>query len=202
MRPGIDRIRGIFDYERVGGSPLLGVRGSVIITHGRARRRMVRYACEVAATTARTGVPALIAEALGAGPAAETGGVRTPDAEERDLRGGAGRDRRRGADMNGPELSIRRGVIADLVRVAALEVNGVARVGRAGPAWRRLMGGRAVSVRIREDRVIVRLWIVARPGDPLVPLTAHVRAAVTATVERLLGLEVGAVTILVDGVGS
>ena len=104
--------------------------------------------------------------------------------------------------MNGPALSIRRGVIADLVRVAALEVKGVARVGRAGPAWRRLMGGRAVSVRIREDRVIVRLWIVARPGDPLVPLTAHVRAAVTATVERLLGLEVGAVTILVDGVGS
>ena len=24
MRPGIDRIRGIFDYEKVGGSPLLG----------------------------------------------------------------------------------------------------------------------------------------------------------------------------------
>jgi fatty acid/phospholipid biosynthesis enzyme len=36
----------------------------VIITHGRARRRMVTYACEVAATMARTGVPALIAESL------------------------------------------------------------------------------------------------------------------------------------------
>ena len=65
MRPGIGRIRGIFDYEKVGGSPLLGVRGTVIITHGRAKRRMVTYACEVAATTARTGVPALIAESLG-----------------------------------------------------------------------------------------------------------------------------------------
>jgi phosphate acyltransferase len=64
MRPGIDRIRGVFDYEKVGGSPLLGVKGTVIITHGRARRRMVGFACEVAATTARTGVPALIAEAL------------------------------------------------------------------------------------------------------------------------------------------
>jgi glycerol-3-phosphate acyltransferase PlsX len=67
MRPGIDRIRGIFDYEKVGGSPLLGVRGTVIITHGRARRRMIMYACDVAATTARTRVPALIAESLGAG---------------------------------------------------------------------------------------------------------------------------------------
>jgi glycerol-3-phosphate acyltransferase PlsX len=67
MRPGIARIRGVFDYERVGGSPLLGVRGTVIITHGRARRRMVGFACEVAATMARTGVPALISEALSTG---------------------------------------------------------------------------------------------------------------------------------------
>jgi glycerol-3-phosphate acyltransferase PlsX len=64
LRPGIARIRDVFDYERVGGSPLLGVRGTVIITHGRAKRRMVGFACEVAAATARTGVPALIAEAL------------------------------------------------------------------------------------------------------------------------------------------
>jgi glycerol-3-phosphate acyltransferase PlsX len=64
MRPGIGRIRRVFDYERAGGSPLLGVKGAVIITHGRARRRMVGFACEVAANTARTGVPARIAEAL------------------------------------------------------------------------------------------------------------------------------------------
>ena len=68
MRPGIARIRGIFDYEKVGGSPLLGVRGTVIITHGRARRRMVAFACEVAATTARTNVPGLIAESLASSP--------------------------------------------------------------------------------------------------------------------------------------
>jgi glycerol-3-phosphate acyltransferase PlsX len=64
LRPGVARIRTVFDYEKVGGSPLLGVRGTVIITHGRAKRRMVAYACEVAATTARTGVPALIAESM------------------------------------------------------------------------------------------------------------------------------------------
>jgi fatty acid/phospholipid biosynthesis enzyme len=64
MRPGIRRIRHIFDYERAGGSPLLGVKGAVIITHGRAKRRMIGFACEVAANTARTGVPGLIADAL------------------------------------------------------------------------------------------------------------------------------------------
>jgi glycerol-3-phosphate acyltransferase PlsX len=64
LRPGVARIRTVFDYEKVGGSPLLGVRGTVIITHGRAKRRMVAFACEVAATTARTRVPALIAESM------------------------------------------------------------------------------------------------------------------------------------------
>jgi glycerol-3-phosphate acyltransferase PlsX len=64
MRPGIGRIRRVFDYERAGGSPLLGVRGTVIITHGRARRRMIGFACDVAATMARGRVPELIAEAL------------------------------------------------------------------------------------------------------------------------------------------
>jgi glycerol-3-phosphate acyltransferase PlsX len=64
LRPGFDRVRKVFDYEVAGGSPLLGVNGIVIITHGRARRRMIGYACEVAASTARAHVPELIAEAM------------------------------------------------------------------------------------------------------------------------------------------
>ncbi len=64
MQPGISRIRNVFDYERAGGSPLLGVRGTVIITHGRARRRMIGFGVGVAATMARTRVPELIAEAF------------------------------------------------------------------------------------------------------------------------------------------
>jgi glycerol-3-phosphate acyltransferase PlsX len=66
LRPGLARIRSIFDYEVVGGSPLLGVKGSVIVTHGRARRRMIRYGVEVAARMARARVPEVIGEALAA----------------------------------------------------------------------------------------------------------------------------------------
>ena len=65
LRPGIGRIRQVFDYEAVGGSPLLGVRGTVIITHGRARRRMIEHAVRVGATTARERVAERIGEALG-----------------------------------------------------------------------------------------------------------------------------------------
>jgi glycerol-3-phosphate acyltransferase PlsX len=64
MRPGIRRIRQVFDYETQGGSPLLGVKGTVIITHGSAKRRMIGFACDVAARTARARVPELIAAAL------------------------------------------------------------------------------------------------------------------------------------------
>ncbi len=66
MRPGIRRIRHVFDYETQGGSPLLGVKGTVIITHGSAKRRMIGFACDVAARTAAARVPDLIAAALAA----------------------------------------------------------------------------------------------------------------------------------------
>ena len=66
MRPGIARIRQVFDYETQGGSPLLGVKGTVIITHGSAKRRMIGFACDVAARTAAARVPDLIAAALAA----------------------------------------------------------------------------------------------------------------------------------------
>ena len=104
--------------------------------------------------------------------------------------------------MNRPQLTIGRGVIAELVRLAAFEVPGVARVGRGGAIWRRILGGPAVSVQLRNDRVLVRLWIVARPGQALGSLTSQVRTAVRATVERQLGLDLGALTVLVDGVGG
>jgi glycerol-3-phosphate acyltransferase PlsX len=81
LRPGIRRIRTVFDYERAGGSPLLGVRGTVIITHGRARRRMVGFACAVAADTARTGVPGLIADWLREDASRVGAATRAPDAE-------------------------------------------------------------------------------------------------------------------------
>jgi glycerol-3-phosphate acyltransferase PlsX len=64
MRPGIRRIRGKFDYERLGAAPLLGVNGTVLITHGSATRRMIGFAVEVGAQSARAGIPEHIQEAL------------------------------------------------------------------------------------------------------------------------------------------
>lgn len=104
--------------------------------------------------------------------------------------------------MSGPDLTVGRGVIAEMVRLAAFEVPGVSRVGRGGPPWRAFFAGPAVTARVSDDGVRIRVWIVARPGHALIPLTRQVRSAVAATVERLLGLRLESVTVTVDGVGG
>jgi uncharacterized alkaline shock family protein YloU len=101
-----------------------------------------------------------------------------------------------------PSLSVGKGVIRETVRLAALEVPGVLRVGRGGPRWRDALGGSPIRIHVKDGRVDVTVWLVARPRQPLVPLTAQVREAVGGAVVRLLGLELGGVTVLVDGVGG
>jgi len=104
--------------------------------------------------------------------------------------------------MSGPELTIGRGVIVEMVRLAAFEIPGVARVARGGPAWQAALAGSAVVTRLSDDGVRVRVWVIARPGQNLVALARDVRAAVGAAVERLLGLRLESVTVTVDGVGG
>ena len=95
-----------------------------------------------------------------------------------------------------------RGVIVEVARLAALEVPEVLRVARAAPAWRAALAGPPITVRVRGDEVTVRVWLIARPGADLVAATAAVRHAVGRAVERLLGLRVAGVSVLIDGVGA
>jgi uncharacterized alkaline shock family protein YloU len=103
--------------------------------------------------------------------------------------------------MSGQNLTVGRGVIVEMARLAAMEVPDVVRVSRGGPAWRAFLRGSPVRVRVHGERVDVRLWVVARPASDIVAMAVGVRAAVRAAVERLLGLQLGSVTVVVDGVG-
>lgn len=100
------------------------------------------------------------------------------------------------------DLSVGRGVIVEVARLAALEVPEVLRVARRGPPWRAALAGPPIMVRVRADGVVVRLRIIARPGADLAITGRRVREAVGRAVERLLGLQVQEVSVLVDGVGS
>jgi uncharacterized alkaline shock family protein YloU len=100
------------------------------------------------------------------------------------------------------ELSVGRGVIVDVVRQAALEIPEVLAVARRGPRWRAALAGPAIAVRVRPEGVEIEVRIIARPAADLVAAGRSVRNAVGLAVQRLLGLDVRSVTVLVDGVGG
>ncbi len=99
-------------------------------------------------------------------------------------------------------LTVRRRVIGAMARAAAEAQPGVLRVGSGGTAFWAWLAGPAVTARLRGGRVHVRLFLVARSGEPLTALSVRVRRAIAETIERQLGLELGEVTILVDGIGD
>ena len=99
------------------------------------------------------------------------------------------------------DLSVGRSVIVEVARLAALEVPDVLRVARRGPPWRAALAGPPIVVRVRTEGVVVRLRIIARPGADLAATGRRVRESVGRAVERMLGLHVQEVSVLIDGVG-
>jgi phosphate acyltransferase len=77
LKPGFDRTRARFDHERYGGAPLLGVKGVSIVSHGRAKARMIEHAIRVASESAHARVPELIGEWTRDHPALSHRGVRS-----------------------------------------------------------------------------------------------------------------------------
>jgi len=56
LRPSLSRARAMMDYRSTGGALLLGVRGVVIIGHGRSDAEAVRYAIEAAVRGVENGL--------------------------------------------------------------------------------------------------------------------------------------------------
>ncbi|HWP63739.1 MAG TPA: Asp23/Gls24 family envelope stress response protein [Candidatus Binatia bacterium] len=112
---------------------------------------------------------------------------------------------RREASRPGPgraALDVSRGVVLATARLAVGEVPGVARIGRGGSLVRRLLpGGPPVRIESGEAGLEIRVLVVARAGQSLGTLGRSVATAVRGAIERILGLEVARVTVVVDGVG-
>lgn len=68
IKDAVKRMGKRTDYEEIGGAPLLGVDGVVIIGHGRSSARAVRSAIRVAANTVDKGVVDAIEKGLAALP--------------------------------------------------------------------------------------------------------------------------------------
>jgi phosphate acyltransferase len=66
MKPALKEVRLRLDYEEIGGAPLLGVNGAVIVAHGRSKDRAIANAVRVASRTASQNIPDQIARAIAA----------------------------------------------------------------------------------------------------------------------------------------
>ena len=64
LRPAFRDVRRRLDYAEIGGAPLLGVKGAVIVAHGRSRERAIENAVRVAARTAEQRVAQVIGETM------------------------------------------------------------------------------------------------------------------------------------------
>jgi len=64
LKPSLSRAFKRLDYAEYGGAPLLGVKGSAIVSHGRSNAKAIKNALRVARQTAETGVASAIADGL------------------------------------------------------------------------------------------------------------------------------------------
>ena len=64
LAPAFRELLSRYDYAEYGGAPLLGVRGVVVLAHGRSNARALRGAIEMAAGAVRTGTTDAVARAI------------------------------------------------------------------------------------------------------------------------------------------
>lgn len=69
LRPAFRSLRSKIDYAEIGGAPLLGVNGAVVISHGRSSARAIENAVSVGARAAQYDLAGGIAERIAKVPA-------------------------------------------------------------------------------------------------------------------------------------
>lgn len=84
LYPSLAAMRKKFDYSEHGGAPLLGVKGLVVIAHGRSDAKAIASSIRVAAEGVRSGMIEALRDALASAPASESlEAAGDEDAEER-----------------------------------------------------------------------------------------------------------------------
>ncbi len=137
-----------------------------------------------------------------------TGQVATPVRGANDATGatgasGASQGESRDASQLG-SVRIARRVLRTVVTEAALSAPGVAQLARIGARWPMALGRpfpyHGVGLVVHDTSVIIDLYLVVHPGANVVEVGLAVQEAVSAAVERLLGLTVTAVNVFIQDV--
>ena len=96
-------------------------------------------------------------------------------------------------------------VVAWIAALTALQVDGVAAMYRPGGQsidriLRRRHAHRGARVELRDDGLLIDLWIVMEAGANVAAVGAQVQRAVGDAIRRMLGLELHAVNVFVSEV--
>lgn len=101
-------------------------------------------------------------------------------------------------------VRIARRVLRTVVEQAALGVPGVARLATYRSGWRPVLGRplpqHGLALDVHGERVSVDLYLVVAPGASFVAVGTAVQAAVSAAVERILGMTARDINVYIQDV--
>jgi len=101
-------------------------------------------------------------------------------------------------------VKIARRVLRTVVEQAVLGVRGVTRMAGIRSDWphllRRPLPQHGVSLTIRDMMVAVELYLIVQPGVSLVDVGIEVQEAVSAAIERILGMGVSEINVYIQDV--
>ncbi|MGD8968081.1 MAG: Asp23/Gls24 family envelope stress response protein, partial [Anaerolineae bacterium] len=99
------------------------------------------------------------------------------------------------------KITIAPEVLATTARLTALAVPGVCRL-VSPPGVGRLLPNEGVKVKIVDDKVYVKVYVVTDPGVNMLAVGRKIRAEITRALQGMVGVEVEAVDVHIEDVGS
>lgn len=95
-------------------------------------------------------------------------------------------------------------VLGSIIELAALSIEGVARIAPVTSPWPRVLGGsrphRGIAVSIRNATINIDLYLVLVPGVHMAQVGHAVQDKVAADIEQMLGMAVGEINIYIQDV--
>jgi uncharacterized alkaline shock family protein YloU len=103
-------------------------------------------------------------------------------------------------------VRITRHVLATIVELAALGVEGVARLAPISSPWSRLFWRmepqRGLALNVRGAAVAVDIYLILKPGVNMASVGRSVQDAVTSAIEHMLGMSVSEVNVYIQDIAQ
>jgi uncharacterized alkaline shock family protein YloU len=99
------------------------------------------------------------------------------------------------------KITIAPEVLVTTARLTALAVPGVSRLA-SPPGVGRLLPNEGVRVKIVDDKVYVKVYVMTDPGVNMLAVGRKIRAEITRALQDMVGVEVKAVDVHIEDVAS